>query len=106
MLNFVQQAGIAIPNPDSLQEFKIQTTNYGAGFGRDAGAIACPSGGSGAPFYGGPAVACAGSNINRVALNLLRQKIANGTYLIPTPQRYTTVSGIRVDQSTFSIPSQ
>jgi hypothetical protein len=206
MLNFVQQAGIAIPNPDSLQEFKIQTTNYGAGFGRDAGAnvdvvtktagnsihgsvweffrndvlnandtflkiggqkravmkqnqfggtiggpimkdkmfffgsyqgtrqvnglastsypsntlfsltddrsaaaigaIACPSGGSGAPFYGGPAVACAGSNINPVAWNLLRQKVANGTYLIPTPQRYTTVSGIRVGQSTFSIPSQ
>src|SRR6202011_276857 len=36
--DFVQQAGIAIPNPDSLQEFKIQTTNYDAGFGRDAGA--------------------------------------------------------------------
>jgi hypothetical protein len=203
--DFVQQAGIAIPNPDSLQEFKIQTTNYDAGFGRDAGAnvdvitraggnsihgsaweffrndvlnandtflkiggqkravmkqnqfggtiggpimkdkmfffgsyqgtrqvnglastsyasntlfpltddrsaaaigaIACPSGGSGAPFFGGTTVACDGSNINPVALNLLRQKIANGTYLIPTPQRYTTVSGIRVGQSTFSIPS-
>jgi hypothetical protein len=203
--DFVQQAGIAIPNPDSLQEFKIQTTNYDAGFGRDAGAnvdvitkaggnsihgsvweffrndvlnandtflkiggqkravmkqnqfggtiggpimkdkmfffgsyqgtrqvnglaatsyasntlfpltddrspaaigaIACPSGGSGAPFYGGTTVACNGSNINPVALNLLQQKIANGTYLIPTPQRYTTVSGIRVGQSTFSIPS-
>jgi hypothetical protein len=25
--DFVQQAGIAIPNPDTLQEFKIQTTN-------------------------------------------------------------------------------
>lgn len=36
--DFVQQAGIAIPNPDALQEFKIQTTNYDAGFGRDAGA--------------------------------------------------------------------
>jgi hypothetical protein len=36
--DFVQQAGIAVPNPDTLQEFKIQTTNYDAGFGRDAGA--------------------------------------------------------------------
>jgi hypothetical protein len=203
--DFVQQAGIAIPNPDALQEFKIQTTNYDAGFGRDAGAnvdvitksgsngihgsvfeflrndifnandtflkmggqkravmkqnqfggsiggpilkdkifyfgsyqgtrqvnglaptsyasntlfpitndrsaaaigaIACPSGGSGSPFYGGTTVACDGSNINPVALNLLNQKIANGTYLIPTPQRYTIVSGINVGQSTFSIPS-
>ena len=213
--DFVQQAGIAIPNPDALQEFKIQTTNYDAGFGRDAGAnvdvitksgsndlhgaiweffrndvlnandtflkiggqrravmkqnqfgatiggpirrdkifffgtyqgtrqvnglaatslasntlfpltddrsaaaigaIACPTGSTAttaagrakwAPFYGGVNVACDGSNINPVALNLLRQKIANGTYLIPTPQRVgTDTNGNRVGFSTFSIPS-
>lgn len=212
--DFVQQAGIAIPNPDSLQEFKIQTTNYDAGFGRDAGAnvdvitktgtnalhgslweffrndvlnandtflkiggqkravmkqnqfggtiggpihkdklfffgtyqgtrqvnglastslasntlfpltddrsaasigaIACPSGSTGrnwAPYNGGTyrggtQVACTGSNINPVALNLLRQKIANGTYLIPTPQRIGTDSnGNPLGFSTFSIPS-
>jgi hypothetical protein len=213
--DFVQQAGIAIPNPDTLQEFKIQTTNYDAGFGRDAGAnvdvitktgsnaihgslweffrndvlnandtflkiggqkravmkqnqfggtlggpilkdkififgsyqgtrqvnglsasslvsnslfpitddrsaaaigrIACPSGSTAstaagkakwAPFNGGVSVACDGSNINPVAMNLLRQKIANGTYLIPTPQRYSTDSnGNPIGLSTFSIPS-
>ncbi|MGI4757758.1 MAG: carboxypeptidase regulatory-like domain-containing protein [Janthinobacterium lividum] len=212
--DFVQQAGIAIPNPDTLQEFKIQTTNYDAGFGRDAGAnvdvitkvgsnsihgslweffrndvlnandtflkiggqkravskqnqfgatiggpilkdkvfffgsyqgtrqvnglsssslasntlfpltddrsnaaigaIACPSGSAGknwAPYNGGTyrggtQVACNGSNINPVALNLLRQKIANGTYLIPTPQRISTdTNGNPVGLSTFSIPS-
>src|SRR5258706_13788532 len=27
-----------IPKLDSLQEFKVETTNYDAGFGRDAGA--------------------------------------------------------------------
>ena len=32
--DFVQQAGIPVPSPDALQEFKIQTTNY------DAGAVA------------------------------------------------------------------
>ncbi len=212
--DFVQQAGIAIPNPDTLQEFKIQTTNYDAGFGRDAGAnvdvitkvgsnavhgslweffrnnvlnandtflnlghqkravmkqnqfgvtiggpvlkdrlfffgsyqgtrqvnglsasslasntlfpltddrsnaaigsIACPSGSAGrnwAPYNGGTykggtQVACDGSNINPVALNLLRQKIGNGTYLIPTPQRIgTDTNGNPVGFSTFSIPS-
>jgi len=213
--DFVQQAGIAIPNPDTLQEFKIQTTNYDAGFGRDAGAnvdvitksgsnsihgslweffrndvlnandtflkiggqkravmkqnqfggtlggpiikdklfifgsyqgtrqvnglsasslasnslfpitddrsaaaigrVACPSGSTAttaagkakwAPFNGGVNVACDGSNINPVALNLLRQKIANGTYLIPTPQRYSTdTNGNPIGLSTFSIPS-
>ncbi|WP_213807496.1 carboxypeptidase-like regulatory domain-containing protein [Granulicella sp. dw_53] len=213
--DFVQQAGIAIPNPDALQEFKIQTTNYDAGFGRDAGAnvdvvtktgtnaihgsmweffrndvlnandtflkiggqkravmkqnqfggtlggpivkdklfffgsyqgtrqinglsasslasnslfpltddrsaaaigkIACPNGSTAttpagrakwAPFNGGVNVACDGSNISPVALNLLRQKIANGTYLIPTPQRLTTdTNGNPIGLSTFSIPS-
>ena len=213
--DFVQQAGIAIPNPDTLQEFKIQTTNYDAGFGRDAGAnvdvitksgtnsihgsaweffrndvlnandtflkigrqkravmkqnqfggtlggpimrdklfvfgsyqgtrqvnglsasslasnslfpitddrsaaaigsIACPSGSTAttaagkakwAPFNGGVGVACDGSNINPVSLNLLHKKIANGTYLIPTPQRYSTdTNGNPIGLSTFSIPS-
>jgi hypothetical protein len=231
--DFVQQAGIPIPSPDALQEFKIQTTNYDAGFGRDAGAnvdvvtktgtnqfhgalweffrndifnandtflkiagqrrpamkqnqfggtiggpiikdklfffgtyqgtrqvnglytagslqtvslfpltdnrsaaaigaIACPNGaGTGTPSgasqpasyywhpydgsnYSGTAtnpitqaeVACNGSNINPVAMNLLNQKLANGTYLIPSPQRYITDShGNPIGQSTYSIPS-
>ena len=37
-------------------------------------------------FAGGQQVACDGSNINPTALTLLQAKLANGTYMIPTPQ--------------------
>ena len=37
-------------------------------------------------FAGGVQVACDGSNINPVALSLLQLKLADGSYLLPTPQ--------------------
>jgi hypothetical protein len=208
--DFVQQAGIAIPNPDAIAEFKIQTTLYDAGFGRDAGANVdvitksgsngfhgalfeffrndvlnandsflkysgqprpamkqnqfggtlggpvikdrvfffgtyqgtrqvnglsasslasnslpaltndrsraalgarfCPAAGANPSAYGtkygGEQVACDGSNINPVALRLLNTKIANGTYYIPTPQRYgIDSSGNPAGFSTYSVPA-
>src|SRR5262249_36207619 len=36
--NFLQQGGIPIPNPDAIQEFKVQTALFDAGHGRGAGA--------------------------------------------------------------------
>ena len=41
-----------------------------------------------------------------VALKLLNQKLPNGTYLIPTPQRYGfSAAGLPVGFSTYSIPA-
>src|SRR6266849_6672934 len=55
-------------------------TSLGAAFGGQTGA------------FGGVAVASDGSNINRVALNLLNAKNPDGTFVIPSPQ--TTGSGV------------
>ena len=58
-------------------------------------------------FAGGTQVACDGSNINQVALNLLNFKVAGGGYAIPTPQMILnpgTKSAIGF--SAFSIPAR
>jgi hypothetical protein len=47
------------------------------------------------PSKGGTTVAASGSNINPVALALLNYKLANGAYLIPSPQ----ISGTGVNYS-------
>src|SRR5205807_264482 len=58
-------------------------------------------------FAGGVQVACDGSNINPVALKLLQLKLADGSYLIPTPQTIL-FSGVNAGLgfSSYSIPSR
>jgi hypothetical protein len=65
-------------------------------------------------FAGGAAgagaqVACNGSNISQVALNLLQMKLPNGNFVIPTPQSISAVTRngftYNLGQSSFSLPS-
>jgi len=57
-------------------------------------------------FAGGVQVACDGSNINPVALRLLQLKLADGSYVIPTPQTILP-SGANggLGFSSYSLPS-
>jgi hypothetical protein len=193
--------GIPTPNPDTIQEFKVQTGQYDATFGRDAGAdvnIVTKTGGNdfhgsvfeffrndalnandylrkslgeprgvlrqnqygftlGGPiernkllafgsyqgtrqlnglttgcsaelysppltddrsaagigavfagqtgYFGGVPIAADGSNINPVALGLFQLKLADGSYLIPTPQQVDTALPFAVQGvSSFNPP--
>jgi hypothetical protein len=52
-------------------------------------------------------VACDGSNINPVALNLLNAKLPDGTFVIPTPQSILNpTSAAAVGFSSFSVPAR
>jgi hypothetical protein len=74
-----------------------------AAFQAALGAAFCPGGsattGTGKTANGGTQVACNGSNINPVAINLLELKNANGTYFIPSS------SSGNNQGATFSIPA-
>jgi hypothetical protein len=57
-------------------------------------------------FAGGIQVACDGSNINPVALNLLQLKLADGSYAIPTPQTIlSSGANAGLGFSSYSLPS-
>jgi hypothetical protein len=57
-------------------------------------------------FAGGMQVACDGSNINPVALNLLQLKLADGSYAIPTPQTIlSSGANAGLGFSSYSLPS-
>jgi len=75
------------------------------------GAQFCPAGHAGNPGYqtaaGGTQVACDGSNINPVALAILNAKLANGQFVIPSPQitLATNPTQLPTGQSTFAPPA-
>jgi carboxypeptidase family protein len=57
-------------------------------------------------FAGGVQVACDGSNINPVALNLLQLKLSDGSYAIPTPQTIlSSGANAGLGFSSYSLPS-
>ena len=74
------------------------------------GAEFCPSGPDGGnPAYGtkGAQVACNGSNINPVAINLLQLKNPDGSYYIPSSGAVSAIAGKTAGQATtFSIPAR
>lgn len=51
-------------------------------------------------------VACNGSNLNPVAVNLLNAKLPNGTYVIPSPQTVLGAGSSAVGFSSFSLPAR
>jgi hypothetical protein len=57
-------------------------------------------------FAGGTQVACDGSNINPIALNILNAKLANGQFAIPAPQTILNAGTAQaVGFSFFTVPS-
>ena len=57
-------------------------------------------------FAGGTQVACDGSNINPIALNILNAKLPNGQYAIPAPQTILNPgTASAVGFSFFTVPS-
>ena len=68
------------------------------------GAEFCPQNNPGSKTFFAETVqvACDGSNINPVALNVLNAKLANGSYYIPTPQ---TIQANGLGFSSFVVPA-
>ena len=77
-------------------------------FPRDLATAICAAG-SPATFAGGTPLACDGSNINPIALSILRAKTADGSggYWIPTPQSIiTSGKNAGLGFSSYSAPSK
>jgi len=88
----------------SLQSVRLPLLSAGAS-GRTASALGAQFAGL-AGQQGGAKIAADGSNINPIALTLLNVKLADGSYMIPSPQvvldpKNVTTGGF----SSFSLPS-
>jgi hypothetical protein len=95
--NGISPAGYSTP---TLLGIPLGDRSNRAAFQAAMGAVFCPTGTSGGKTStGGVQIACNGSNINPVALNLLELKLANGSYLIPSS------STGQNQNTTYSIPA-
>jgi hypothetical protein len=98
--NGIAPAGYSVPTLVGIPQGDRSTATFKAALG----AAFCPGGSAtpgttGKTVQGGTQVACNGSNINQVALNILNLKNADGSYYIPG-------SSTGVNQNvTFSIPA-
>jgi hypothetical protein len=98
-----QKNGVAVQGYSAATLPPIPTGDRSntAAFQAALGAVFCPTGTvGGKTSVGGVQVACNGSNINPVAINLLQLKNPDGTYYIPSS------SNGGYQNTTFSIPAQ
>ncbi|HEV3198672.1 MAG TPA: TonB-dependent receptor [Bryobacteraceae bacterium] len=88
----------------SLQSVRLPLLSPGAA-GRTAAALGTEFAGL-AGQQGGTKIAADGSNINPIALTLLNTKLADGSYLIPSPQIILDPKNVNTGGfSSFSLPS-
>lgn len=100
-INGISSAGFSDPSLVGIPAGSRST----AAFRSALGAAFCPGGSAttgttGKTQNGGTQVACNGSNINQVALNILNLKLANGSYYVPS-------SSTGLNQNvTYSLPAR
>ena len=81
-----------MPNPDALQEFSVQTNNFGAEFGRQSGGIV------------NAVTKCGTNSVHGIAFEYLRNQSVNGTnFFAPVVNGKRQLDGLKRNQYGASI---